>query len=147
MIYKEDVDRIIFRTRTEILELKDQLKKYREKKAIEINTKSEDLAILEELAPTLPEMQPSLYDEDYEIVGPDPKTAPMPEIEAPAGLEEPVPEEPESFNLDSEPEDQKPDEVFPPHNEDEDPELDVEGTSFVEKITGKDEPVSGSVGK
>lgn len=122
MVYKEDVDRIIFRTRTEILDLKDQLKKYQEKKAVEIRDKSQDLGVLEELAPTLPLLNPELFDDDgYEVV--DDGLQPVLEIEAPEDPEEPI------------------DLTSPENKEFEAPEDEDDS-----EIAGKDEQVHGSIG-
>jgi len=61
-VYKEDVDKIIFRTRTEILDLKEKLDKYKEKVSSEIDAKEGDLKTLEEVVKDLPERQPKLFD-------------------------------------------------------------------------------------
>jgi hypothetical protein len=61
MPYKDDVEEMIFRRRTEITELQDKCVKYQQKTEDEISARLAEITILEEIAPTLPEKQPHMF--------------------------------------------------------------------------------------
>jgi flagellar motility protein MotE (MotC chaperone) len=62
-VTKDDVEKIIFRLKKEINDLREKMNKYIEDKQHEIDSRQNDLRVLEKLVKKMPEIQPKLFDQ------------------------------------------------------------------------------------